>query len=243
WREDPVRRAVRFRAVGGFAKQGRFEALHLDSITTKSPLDARIACKNCRFVAIVPEHGIGGAFARDRAKHAESRAAANDEPRTVLLQRCGKSAQRLVEPPARCGAGRPRFFFLRRPDETRDHTSAAPCRSIERRVVMKAKVRAQPENRRTLHAAERRRACDLAQTASCRSTLLRADALRYDLQRAHIFSAGANRTACTAKGDQYLRTHGYEAVPHDRFDGLLRRARRQDPARNDAVRGAQPGRQ
>ena len=149
-------------------EQRPVEALHREPVGRERLLDLRVAGDHRRLVAAVPDDPARPALLRDRPEHLERAAAADHQRGPGLRQRRGELLERVVEPPPRRGAWRPRLLLVGCPDEHR-HDRAAGRRGGEGGVVVEPEVVAKPDDRGAVHGGSvgRTRAAWRISTGCC----------------------------------------------------------------------------
>jgi hypothetical protein len=123
-----------------------------------------IARNEVGLVETVEIHGIGTRGGHGRAQACEAAALHHVQPPSTLPQRCVQGFQRMMEPPATRCPGRPLAFLVRRMRIEGHDTIAGGDGGMERGVVGKAQVAAEPDDggahRPSIHDGPARVACE-----------------------------------------------------------------------------------
>ena len=146
-REDLEGPAAFVPDIPGLDEQRRVEAACVDGVGAQSLLDPAIARDQLRLVAAAPEHRPCAGFLQQFAQRGQTVRgySPQDQPRTALLQVRAQRLQRLVQPPARGGSGRPFSLVPGGPEEDGNDGRAALHGGAQRRMVGEAEVLPQPE--------------------------------------------------------------------------------------------------
>src|SRR5690606_20170971 len=146
-REYTVRPALLRRQLPWLEQQRAIEARDMQPITAQRLLDPGIAAFDGRLIATVPVHRLRVTHRRQRAQDLEAGAGMDAQPRSPLAQRRIQRQQRAVSPGIRRPARSPVTLFLRCMDIDADRRLAGIERSLQRRVVGKPEVVAEPDDR------------------------------------------------------------------------------------------------
>jgi hypothetical protein len=120
-------------------------ALDGDSAGRGSLLQFALAGDRGGFVAAIPEDGFRSGLSRELEQSFGRGSAANDELGAALLQSVLQASQRVIQPPSRCGSGRPRRFLFRRPDEDGKNGRPRCDRTFQRGVIGYAQAGIEPD--------------------------------------------------------------------------------------------------
>ena len=145
-REHPVGAAVAFRQLPGFDQQAGIETVRDDAGVDQLRFELAVMRYRVRFVATIPEHFIDGVALPEAGQDGCRVALLKDQFRAEAAQPLLQLGETLVQPPAAGGSRRPVSVSRRPLDEHRQNAIAPGDCMLQRRVVGKPQIAAEPED-------------------------------------------------------------------------------------------------